>query len=146
MKHRLVIIALFLSICGMAQTVPQKLSYQAIARNSSGAILANQAISVKAEILDADLTTVLYTETQTATTNQFGLFTLQIGGGTVVSGTFATISWGSGNKHIRTSVDLTGGSNYQVMGTSQLLSVPYALYAGSVANNGGKSILVLRGY
>ena len=71
----------------------------------------------------------MFSETHAPVTNQFGLFTLQVGAGTVVSGTFATINWGVGDKYIRTSVDLTGGTNYQLMGMSQLLSVPYAFYA-----------------
>ena len=73
----------------------------------------------------------MYAERHAVTTNQFGLFTLSIGGGSVLSGTFSTINWGSGNKYIRTSVDLAGGTTYVLMGMSQLLSVPYALYSGN---------------
>lgn len=128
-----------------AQNTPQKLSYQAVARNTAGVTINNQSVGVKAEIVDADQTTVLYAETHTATTNQFGLFTLQIGGGTVSSGTFSSINWGSGNKFIRTSVDLTGGTNYQLMGMSQLLSVPYALYAAKTNLVAGNAISITNG-
>ena len=126
--------------------VPQKLNYQAVARNAAGTTIANQSIKVKAEILDADQTTVLYAETHSVITNPFGLFTLQVGGGTVLSGNFSTIDWGDGNKFISTSVDLTGGTIFKLMGTSQLLSVPYSLYsqkAKYAENNGGKTIIIL---
>jgi hypothetical protein len=105
------------------------MSYQAVARNSAGTIVASQAIAIKVEIVDADLTSIVYSETHATTTNQFGLFTLQVGTGSIVSGTFSAINWGVGDKYIRTSVDLTGGTTYQLMGMSQLLTVPYAFYA-----------------
>jgi len=73
--------------------------------------------------------------THTTTTNQFGLFTLQIGNGTVVSGDFTTINWGANTHYAKVEMDETGGTNYQLMGTSQLLSVPYALHAENVTND-----------
>lgn len=144
---KLILSALFVlaSVAVLAQSAPQKMNYQAVARNSAGVTLVNQTIAVKAEIIDANLTTVLYAETHSTTTNQFGLFTLQIGTGTVVSGTFATINWGAGDKYIRTSVDLTGGTNYQLMGMSQLLSVPYALYAAKTNLVSGNAISITNG-
>ncbi len=144
MKPALFILSVLISTITQAQTTPpQKLNYQAVARNAAGTTIANQNIGVKIEVLDADQTTVVYAETHTVTTNQFGLFTLQIGGGTTTLGSFAGINWGSGNKYQKTSVDLTGGKNYQLMGITQFMSVPYALYAGSVANNGGKNTVIL---
>ncbi|UPT69277.1 MAG: hypothetical protein M0D57_21860 [Sphingobacteriales bacterium JAD_PAG50586_3] len=110
---------------------PQKFNYQAIARNTTGVELANQNISIRLSILDGSQSgTVVYQETHSLTTNTFGLMNLSVGGGTVVSGTFATIAWGSGSKFIKTEIDPTGGSNYSVAGTTELISVPYALYAG----------------
>lgn len=144
MKKVLSIFLLVLSLQAIAQA-PQKISYQAVARNTAGLIVANQAIAVKAEILDANQTTVLYAETHNVTTSQFGLFNLAVGGGTVVSGTFSTIDWGTGNKFIRTSVDLTGGTAYQLMGMSQLLSVPYALYAAKTNLVAGTGISITGG-
>ena len=144
MKLALFILSVLISTITQAQTTPpQKLNYQAVARNAAGTTIANQNIGVKIEVLDADQTTVVYAETHTVTTNQFGLFTLQIGGGTATLGSFAGINWGGGNKYQKTSVDLTGGTNYQLMGITQFMSVPYALYAGSVANNGGKNTVIL---
>jgi len=112
---------------------PQKFNYQAVVRNNTGVVVANQNIAVKAEILDSNSTTILYSETHTVTTNAQGLFALQVGGGIVKSGVFANINWSVGNKYIRTSVDLTGGTNFQLVGTSQLLSVPYSLQTKNIA-------------
>ena len=87
-------------------------------------------IGVELSVLDGGPTgTVVYTETFTDTTNAFGLFSMQVGGGTVVSGSFAGINWAAGNKYLQTSIDLSGGTSYSLSGTTQLLSVPYALYA-----------------
>lgn len=135
----------FMIVQLFAQSAPQKMSYQAVARNSSGVTLNNQNIRVKAEIVDADLTTVLYAETHSTTTNQFGLFTLQIGTGSILSGTFFSINWGVGDKYIRTSADLTGGTNYQLLGTSQLLTVPYAFYAEKTKLIAGNGISITNG-
>ncbi len=141
MKTLLLLLTIGLySIPGLSQTTPQKFNYQGVARNSSGVTLSNQNISIKVQILDSDSSTIVYEEIHSATTNQFGLFSLQIGGGVVNSGLFASIQWGSGRKFIRTFVDLTGGTNHQLMGTSQLLSVPYALQAGSAGNETLKSV------
>jgi hypothetical protein len=125
------ILAFVFTLSSFAQ-VPQKFNYQAVVRNNTGVIITNQNISVKAEILDSNINSVLYSETHAVTTNAQGLFSLQVGSGIVKSGLFVNIDWSAGNRYIRTSVDLTGGTNYQLMGTSQLLSVPYALYSKEV--------------
>ncbi|MCF8339818.1 MAG: hypothetical protein K9I82_02500 [Chitinophagaceae bacterium] len=130
MKKTFLLFFIILISCNVfSQSVPQKINYQAIARNSSGAIFANQNISLKAEILDSNQTFILYAETHSTTTNAFGLFSLQIGGGTLLSGKFSSINWGIGSKYLRTSIDINGGNNFTTMGTSPLLSVPYAQYA-----------------
>jgi hypothetical protein len=120
-----------LYISSIAQS-PQKFNYQAVVRNNTGVIVTNQNISIKAEILANDQSTILYSETHAITTNAQGLFSLQVGGGNIIAGLFSSIDWSNGNRYIRTSVDLSGGSNFQLMGTSQLLSVPYALYSKDV--------------
>lgn len=126
--------ALLITVSTFAQA-PQKFNYQAIARSSNGSELIGQAVGIKISILDGSQTgTPVYVETHTKTTNNYGLFTLEVGGGTVVSGNFASIAWGSGSKFIKTEIDPTGGTNYTAAGTTQLISVPYALYA---ANGGG---------
>ncbi len=122
-----VIIPLTISV--FAQS-PQKMSYQAVVRNTSGVLQANQAVGMKISILQGSATgTAVYVETQTTTTNANGLATIEIGGGTIVTGTFAGINWSGGTYFIKTETDPAGGTNYTITGTSQILSVPYALYA-----------------
>ena len=122
-------IALLMFLITYSQA-PQKFNYQAVARNNAGVELANQPIGLRVSIIDGSPNgTVLYQETHINTTNQFGLFTLSVGAGSVVTGSFSSISWGVGSKYIKTEIDPSGGTNYTVAGTSELLSVPYALYA-----------------
>lgn len=130
MKNLIVCILLFLITSTAFSQSPTSFKYQAIARNSSGAIIANQNISFKISILKGSIGgTSVYTETHNATSNQFGLVNLEIGKGSVVSGTIAAIAWHTDSYFIQVEMDATGGTNYIVMGTSQLLSVPYALHA-----------------
>lgn len=113
---------------------PNLLNYQAVARSSNGNAITNQLISVRFTVKDGSITgTIVYQERDTATTNQFGLFTTQIGGGTVLSGTFSGINWSTGNKYLEVEFDPNGGNTFTQLGTSQLISVPYALYAGAAA-------------
>jgi hypothetical protein len=132
------VLAMALALCtGAYAQAPQKFNYQAIARNSTGVELTGQAIGIRISILDGGPNgTLVYQETQTKTTNAYGLFNLEVGGGTVVSGDFSTIAWGSGSKYVKTELDPTGGTNYTVAGNSQLISVPYALYAGNGGTQG----------
>ena len=112
--------------------VPQGFNYQAVARNSVGVLIANTPLGVKLTIHQGSAAgTVVYSERQTPTTNQFGLFTVTVGQGTLISGNFTTINWASGNYWLEVGLDVTGGTSYLAMGTSQLLSVPYAMYAAS---------------
>ncbi len=123
------IVLLALSVFAQA---PQKFNYQAIARNTSGVEMPNQAIGVRISIRDLTSSgTIVYQETHTVTTNAYGLFNLKVGNGTVTQGTFSAIAWGSGSKFIQTELDPTGGTNYSSGGTTELISVPYALYAGN---------------
>ncbi len=120
-----------------AQNTPQKFNYQAVARNAAGAVLANQAIGLKISLLDGSATgTVQYAETHNVTTNAFGLFNIAIGSGTVLSGSMAGVTWSAGNKFIKSEFDPTGGTAYILAGTSELLSVPYAMYAQASATGG----------
>lgn len=133
MKKIITLIAiLLLNSVLFAQAVPQKMSYQAVIRNASNALLANQAVRLKVSILQGSATgTAVYVETQAATTSANGLVSIAIGDGTVVTGTLSTLDWSTGTYFIKTETDPTGGTNYTIVGTSQLLSVPYAMYAGS---------------
>ena len=122
---------------GLSQ-VPEKMSYQAVMRSGSGQLLINQSIAVKVSILQGSPAGApVYSERLTGNTNANGLATLEIGTGTVLTGTFNTIDWPSGNYYLKTETDPSGGTNYTITGTSQLLSVPYAMYAKSAGNSGG---------
>ncbi|MEY4851800.1 MAG: hypothetical protein RLY64_1241 [Bacteroidota bacterium] len=113
---------------------PQKINYQAIALGSNGKPLKNTAVSLRLSVLDSAATgTVLYTETQPATTDAGGQFSVYLGTGTPTAGTFASLPWANGNdKFLKVEMDAQGGTNYQTMGTTQLVSVPYAMTAGSL--------------
>jgi hypothetical protein len=139
MKKLLLLSALFISMMAVAQ-VPQGISYQAIALNGSGTPVVSSNVRVKLSILDVSATgTVLYSETQLKATNPQGLFNLTIGMGTVVSGTFASISWGTNSKFLKVEMDAAGGTTYLPVGTTQLLTVPYAMHAATVASIAGNS-------
>ena len=133
MKKLLTLIALLAINFTLYSQAPQRLSYQAVVRNSSGGLVTSHSVGIKISILQGSASgTAVYVETHTTTTNANGLATIEIGGGTVVSGTFAGINWGSGTYYLKTETDPAGGSSYTITGTSQLLSVPYALYAKQV--------------
>ena len=129
--------AIILATSAFAQA-PEKMSYQAVVRDASDALVATQAVGIQISILQTTATgTAVYTETQTPTTNANGLVSLEIGSGTVVSGTFNTIDWANDTYFIKTETDPTGGTTYTITGTSQLMSVPYALYAKTSGNGAG---------
>jgi len=114
--------------------VPNQINYQAVARNSVGNVLPNKKIVVRLSIREGSAAgTVLYKETRTITTNNFGLFNIAIGspGADNTTGTISGIDWSTAAKFIQVEIDPDGGSNFINMGAAQLLSVPYALYAGS---------------
>lgn len=124
------------SILAFSQT-PEKMSYQAVIRNTGGTLLQNQSIAVRASILQGSANgTVVYAERLTGTTNANGLLTAEIGSGTVISGNFSGINWSSGNYYLKTETDPSGGTSYTIVGTSQLLSVPYAMYAKTSGSGG----------
>ncbi len=121
--------AILMTACVFAQS-PNKMSYQAVIRNTSNALVTNSAVGMRISILQTTPSgTAVYVETQAPTTNANGLASIEIGGGTVVSGNFSTIDWANGPYFVKTETDPAGGTSYSITGTSQLLSVPYALHA-----------------
>ncbi|MCJ7449781.1 MAG: fibrobacter succinogenes major paralogous domain-containing protein [Bacteroidales bacterium] len=124
------IAAVLLTLTTWAQS-PQKMSYQAVIRNSLDQLVTNHAVGMRISILQGSASgTIIYTENQTPTTNANGLVSIEIGGGT----DFDAINWASGPYFIKTETDPAGGANYTITGTSEILSVPYALYAKTVAS------------
>jgi trimeric autotransporter adhesin len=125
-------VSVLLSPAEVFAQAPQQFNYQAIARNSVGQGIANATIKAKISILDGSATAAsVYSETRTVTTNQLGLFTIAIGsaGAASTTGVFATIDWSTGKKFIKVEVDPLGGNNLVALGSTELLSVPFALYA-----------------
>jgi len=122
---------ILLALCGtaFAQT-PQAITYQAVARDASGMPLGNTVVSFRLSLLQGSSSgTAVFSETHALTTNSLGLANLSLGLGTPVSGSMAAVDWGAGPYFLQVELDPNGGSGYTLMGTSQMLSVPYALYA-----------------
>lgn len=146
MKVFLFCTLLLTSVFLQAQT-PQAINYQAVARTSSGTIIPAQTVQVRFSVLDGNVNgTVLYQETQFGATNNYGLFTMAIGKGTATVGTFTGINWASGNdKFLKVEIAPNGTGNYLLQGTTQLLSVPYALYAEKTRLIAGNAISITNG-
>ena len=129
MKKLILTLANLLIIISAFAQAPEKMNYQAVARDLSGLPFINTTVNLQFDILQGSATgAVAYSETQSKTTNQFGLFTAEIGSGTIVSGTFSSMGWGLNPYYLRITV------NGDVMPATQLLSVPYALYSKESAN------------
>jgi hypothetical protein len=131
---------LLLTIGLKAQTPPNAFNYSAVARNAAGQPIATTTIGIQISILKSSATgSVQYSENHFVNTDAYGLFNLVIGTGAVQSGAMATIDWSNDNYYLKVGMDAAGGTNFLTMGTTQLLSVPYALYAksaGSVSGGG----------
>jgi hypothetical protein len=139
MKSILTILTAFLFLLltySVNAQAPNKLSFQAVIRNSSNYLVISSPVGIRISLLQGSITSsALYVETHTATTNVNGLITLEIGGGKVVSGDMKNFNWGLGESFLKVETDPSGGTNYSISSTTQLLSVPYALYANSVSGN-----------
>ncbi len=142
-KLSITAIAILVMISAIAQA-PDKMSYQAVIRNSSNSLVTNTMVGMKISILQGSASgAIAYIETHSPTTNINGLASIEIGNGTIVSGSFSEIDWENGPYFIKTEADPEGGSNYTISGVSQLLSVPYALYAemAGTAPGGGQTVI-----
>jgi len=123
------VLALLLFSTASAQA-PKGINYQGVARDNEGKPIASKSISVRISILQGSAQGIAeYTEIHNPQTNPFGLFTLVIGQGTTTTGNFAFVSWAIGNKWLQIEIDPAGGGSYQLAGSQQLMSVPYAFYA-----------------
>lgn len=137
-KFILTIITISLAAVTLLAQSPLGFNYQAVIRDASGEILTNQTAGLKISILEDSITgETVYTETFNPETNEFGLVNVIIGNGDPVSGNFSNINWSTADYYLKVELDATGGTDYNEMGTTQLLSVPYANYAFS--GNPGES-------
>lgn len=135
MKQILLALGLALSLAQCLAQAPQTFFYQAVARNTDGTLLNNQTVSFRLAIRSGSLAgPILYQEIHPVNTNEFGLVNLNVGTGLVVSGAFASIDWSGASPWLEIEFDPAGGFAFQPMGGSQLLSVPYALFAASAGN------------
>ena len=125
-----VLSALLFAFTASFAQAPQAVNYQGIARDASGNPLMSQALGLELTIHQGSATgTIVYQETFSPTTNQFGLYSVSMGTGIPVTGTFSAIAWANGPYFLEIGMDITGGNSYIAAGTTQLISVPYALYA-----------------
>ena len=134
MRNLLLIITLLICVQSYSQA-PQSFKYQATARNNSGDLIINQNVGMQISVLQGSANgMIVYVETFSPNTNEFGLININIGTGSS-SNDFSAIDWANGSYFIKIEMDVNGGTNYQDFGTSQLLSVPYALYANNSASS-----------
>jgi hypothetical protein len=144
MKKLLILFVLLNTLFSTLDTIaqisiapPQALNYQAVLRNNLGSPMTNQAVSLKFDIIQDYISgAVVYSEKHDTLTNNFGLVNLQIGRGVILSGVFSNINWGGHDFFLKIELDTSLSGNYSLMGTSQLISVPYALYAKEAGNAG----------
>ena len=131
MKKIFTILAVVVLTINVFAQAPQKMTYQAVVRNSSNTLVQNSPIGMKVSLLQGSATgTVVYVEKHSTSTNGNGLINIEIGGGTVVSGTYLNgIYWAGGPYFIKTEIDPLGGTAYTITPTSELLSVPYSNYS-----------------
>jgi hypothetical protein len=122
------LIFLILVLQGISQT-PNQFNYQAVARNSDGVLISTQNIKIEVSIIQGTLDgSTIYTETHTTQTNGYGVFSIKVGTGTTTEN-FADINWSSNSFFLKVQIDPNGGDSFEMIGTSQLLSVPYALHS-----------------
>jgi hypothetical protein len=134
-KFIIITLAYLLIITSIFAQSPEKMSYQAVIRDAKDNLITGTLIGMEISILQNAVDgTVVYVERQFPTTNDNGLVSIEIGAGAVRSGDFTSIDWANGLFFIKTAIDLNGGSSYSIIGTSQLLSVPYALHAKMAEN------------
>jgi uncharacterized protein (TIGR02145 family) len=130
-----ILFGLTFSVTAVLSQTPQAFKYQAAARDAAGSLLNNQDVSFQISILEGGMSgPVVYTETFDTTTNSFGLVNLEIGNGSPIVGDFSTINWATNTYFLKVEMDELGGSNYLLLGTTQLLSVPYALHSETTAD------------
>ncbi|MBD8490977.1 hypothetical protein IFO69_19650 [Echinicola sp. CAU 1574] len=139
MKNIYVLLVLLSISLNVLAQAPQKMSYQAVIRDTNHELVRDATIGLQISILKGSASgSIIYSETYTSNTNTNGLVSLEVGTGEVKQGIFSEIDWGNGSYFIKTETDPSGGTDYSISGTSQLLSVPFALYAENAGGLGWK--------
>lgn len=134
MKKITFFLAIVFAFAGLSAQAPEKMSYQAVVRDAANKLITNHAVGMRISILQTTPTgTAVYKETQTPTSNVNGVVSIEIGAGTSTD-VFSNIDWSKGPYYIKTEIDPAGGTSYSITATSQLMSVPYALYAKDIQN------------
>jgi len=133
MKRVITFYCFLIGVISIVQAqAPAAFKYQAVLRTSSGTILSDTTVALRISLLQGGVSgTSMYSETHSVRANSQGLINLNVGMGTVVSGSFSSVNWAAGNVYLKIEMDISGGTNFQLMGGSTLLSVPFALYAQS---------------
>lgn len=135
MKNLLSIIFSFILSVGILAQAPQMIDFQAVARDQDGAVISDTDIAVRISILKNTTTgPIAYQERHSVTTDLYGHFVLHLGGGEPLQHQFDNIDWSTGSHFVKLEMDINGGSSYKDLGTLELMSVPYALYAENVRN------------
>lgn len=136
MKRALFTLVLGIVTCAVMAQVPAAFSYQAVVRNNSGDVLANKNVRFRMTILrDSETGTPVYGETHSVTTNDFGMANLKVGMGTTQSGSIDPSVWGGNSHFLKVELDPENGTSFTLLGTVQLLAVPYAFHAKTVEND-----------
>ncbi|HNS17016.1 MAG TPA: tail fiber domain-containing protein [Bacteroidales bacterium] len=148
MKTQLSLIILILSgmivsmNCSLQAQAPPSFKYQAVVRDKSGQVVANQHITLRISILQSGVDgPEIYSELHSVATSELGLINVEVGRGKDPTGSLAAIGWGSGSHFLRIEMDPSGGMDFELVGVSQLLSVPYALYAEQAGSGGREADL-----
>jgi len=135
MKRFITLPIAFIATALMLSQIPDKMSYQAVIRDAGGVLVSNTTLGMQISILMGDPAGMpVYVENQNPVTNENGLISIEIGGGSPVQGSFQEIDWSSGNFFLKTETDPSGGTNYSISGITQILSVPFAMYAKTAEN------------
>ncbi|RLD50203.1 MAG: hypothetical protein DRI94_09250 [Bacteroidetes bacterium] len=143
-KTLLILVTIFISATATFAQTPQSFKYQAVIRGANGAVLQNQTVGIQISILQgSDTGPSVYTETWNLQTNEFGLVSLNIGEGST-SDNLSAVSWKADNYWVKIELDEAGGTDYTEMGTSKLLSVPYALYSKSPWESTGDTLFCVK--
>ncbi len=133
MRKSLLFTLILLCTCtAMYAAIASGFNYQAVVRDASGTIIQNQPVSMRFTIRDSTPAgAIVFQQTDTVIPNSFGIITVIVGGGTIVTGTLDGVDWGNNNKFMQVEADLAGGTSYTDMGTTQIMSVPLAMYAAT---------------